>query len=320
MAGPTTTTTVNGGWDPGGTGGGEIDTSTIYWQTQPTVAYHAINDWASGLDPSMGQAKGGVARPGAERVVPAEPFQVTGGLFGTKIPLSQEQRIPGTPATYQTLKDALADMHTWAPEKLNAYTKALYAGGFYPNSAYAKGAAPPNGRVVTAEDRAATINLISSAQSYLQPDGKGGFKIIKTIKEIMDESIAAGLGNEKMKSNQGQQPQGQVYNVVTSDPATLRDQVTKVGQAILGRALEPHEQAALVDQMMAAERSPQEAAIKAGQTADTGGDVRLATARVDTEARLKEKVKSQNPNEAQAYSEMNYVNVMRQMIGGTGAA
>jgi hypothetical protein len=68
--------------------------------------------------------------------------------------------------------------------------------------------------------------------------------------------------------------------------------------------------------MLQREKAPQEAAIQAGQTADTGSDVRLATARVDAEAQLKEKLRAQNPTEAGAYDELNYFNVLKQALKG----
>lgn len=305
----------------GSAGGGEIgDPSVIYNQSQPIIALHQIMDWVNNVDPNMGQARGGATRPTS--AIPDSYTRGPGGGGGLgsfqsaylNPASSYVNRSPGRAGTgpqYVKLNDALADLHTLKPEQLTQKTQQLYAAGFYPDKSYAKGSPPPNGRVVTNEDTMAMMNLISTAQRYIKPDGT----IIKTIDEILSESTAAGLGQEKLKSGAGS-VQGQTYTVTTSDPATLRQQVTKVGQALLGRALNDSEQAALVDQMLAAERTPQEAAIQAGQTNDAGSDVRLATARVDAQARMEERIKSQNVNEATAYSEMNYVNVMREMIGG----
>lgn len=279
--------------------GGQVDTRAIYLQGEPTSSRYDLVNWAYGLQTGQGQAFGGTNKYQPERDV-----QTSSGTY----------KQPALPSTTMTLQTTLSMIHNLPPDKLAGYTQRLYAAGFYPDRAYSKGALPPNGRVVTQEDIAATINLLSSAQGYVELNADGTERVIKTIDEIINESISAGVG--KQKSATGGQTQGSVYQVTTSDPASIRDQVTKVGQALLGRALNDSETAALVDQMLAAERGPQEAAIQAGQTADTGGDVRLATARVDTEARLKAQIQNQNPDEATAYAEMNYVNIMRQMMGG----
>lgn len=304
-------------------GGGAAagDPKTIYNQAEPVVAASEAMNWARGLQTGQGQAQGGAVRATPGRIISHPTARFTPGLLGMKYTPGEVD--PGAPNKYQTLNDAISQIHNFSQETLTQYTQRLYAAGLYPDKSYAKGAKPPSGRVVTDEDVTATTNLIATAQRYIQIDrdqsgNVTGQRIIKTIDEIINEFTAAGEGDRKLKA--ATQKQGQVYTVTISDPADIRAQVTRIGQAILGRALSDSEQAALVDQMLAAERSPQEAAIQAGQASDNGGDVRLATARVDTEARLQEKIKAQNPNEAAAYSEMNYVNIMREMIGGGNAS
>lgn len=288
-----------GGTTTTGTGLSTDQKRAIYLGEEAVTPRTDLINWAYGLNSGQGQAFGGTGKAQPERDVPT-----SGGLIHQ----------PALPTRTMTLNDTLSQLHNLPPEALAAYTQRLYAAGMYPDRAYAKGAAPPNGKIITNDDIAATINLLSTAQGYVQLNADGSERVIKTIDEIINESMAAGLGQQKLKS--GGSTQGRVYQVETSDPASIREQVTKVGQAILGRALNDQETAALVDQMLSAESGPQEAYIKAGQQSDAGGDVRLATARVDTEARLKAQIQAQNPNEAQAYSEMNYVNVMRQMIDG----
>jgi len=304
MAGSTTSTTSSTDW-MGGTGGatGVVDTRAIYMQAEPVSSRYDLVNWAYGLNTGQGQAFGGQSKGQPERDV-----QTSGGTIHQ----------PALPTTTMTLNGMLSQLHNLPPDKLLSYTQSLYAAGLYPDRAYAKGTPPPNGKILTQDDIAATINLLSTAQGYVELNPDGSERVIKTIPEIINESIGAGLGQEKLKA--GGKTQGSVYSVQTSDPATIREQVTKVGQAILGRALNDDESQALVDQMLAAEKGPDEAAIQAGQIADQGGDVRLATARVDTEARLKAKIATQNPVEALAYSQMNYVNIIRQMIGSGDAS
>ena len=136
------------------------------------------------------------------------------------------------------------------------------------------------------------------------------------MSEILQERIDAKQGQSLIDQNVSGQ-QGSVYRVTTDDPATLRATVTKTAQAILGRAVSSQEQDALVEKMLAAERAPQEAAIQAGQTADTGSDVRLATAQVDAQAQLGEQMKAQHPDQAGAYQELNYYNMLTKMLGGS---
>lgn len=290
------------GWNPGTTSQTGLTPEqkrAIYMGEEAVSPRSDLVNWAYGLSTGQGQAFGGTGKAQPERQV-----QTSGGMITQ----------PALPTTTLTLNSTLSQIHNLPPEALSQYTQRLYAAGFYPDRAYAKGAAPPNGKILTQDDISATINLLSTAQGYVQLNPDGSENVIKTIDDIINESIGAGLGQQKLATSGAKQ--GSVYQVTTDDPATLREQVTKVGQALLGRALDSSETAALVDQMLNAEKSPQEQAIQAGQLADTGGDVRLATARVDTEARLREQIKNQNPNESQAYAEMNYVNIMRQMIDG----
>jgi hypothetical protein len=286
-------------WDMDSSGTAATDTTAILGD---------VFGWIMGIPSSASGDLGAFTEGALSRGGPGRDINVT-DIQGQTRPVS----IGATPPTVSTLNSFLGQLHNLPPDQLYNFTSRLYAAGLYPDRAYAKGAAPPNGTVVTENDIAATVNLISTAQRYVQRNPDGSRNVIKTIDEIINESIAAGTGADKAKGLQGP---GQVYQVTTSDPATLREQVTKVGQILLGRALGTDEQAALVDQMLAAERGPQESMIQAGQMADTGGDIRLATARVDAEARLREQIRNQNPDEAQAYAEMNYVNIMREMIGG----
>lgn len=290
-------------WNPGGGSGSTqlsaADKRKIYLGEEAVSPRVDLVNWAFGLQTGQGQAFGGTGKAQPERQV-----VTTGGTITQ----------PAIPSRTMSLNDTLSQLHNLPPDKLLAYQQRLYSAGFYPDRAYSKGAVGPNGKVVTQDDIVATINLLSSAQGYVQLNSDGTERVIKTIDEIINDSIAAGIGQSKAAT--GGANQGRVFQVETSDPATIRQQVTKVGQAILGRALNDQESAALVEQMLAAERAPSEQYINAARSTDTGGDVRLATARVDTEARLREQVKAQNPTEATAYSEMNYVNIMRQMIGG----
>lgn len=280
------------------------DRASIWRQQEPAATAYEVVNWAYGLQTGQGQAFG------------SETKGIPGGQFDTRTPTG-----PGSvtmvqaPSKTVTVNEALSQLHNLPPDKLQQYQNRLYAAGFYPDRAYTKGAVPPNGKIVSNEDVIATINLMSAGQRYTQVNSDGSVRTIKTIDEIINESIAAGLGQQKVDSSTSQQ-QGRVYGIQTSDPATLRGQVKKVGQAILGRALNEQEEAALVTQVLNMEKGPQQAAITAGRTSDTGTDVTLATAQVDSEARLREMVEAQNPTEATAYAEMNYVNVMRQMIGG----
>lgn len=308
-----------------GGGGSTVDRQSIYNQAEPAIAASDAVNWAWGLSTGQGQMIGGQTRPTDPQKVfgVGPPVPGKGGSLSTSLNrIPRYFQAPGQPATYKSLDAALTQLHSLPPDKLKAYTQKLYAAGLYPDSAYSKGQLPPSGQVVTDTDVKATINLIATAQRYIEydrdPQGNViGRKIHKTIDEIINEFTAAGEGQNKLKQGSAK-TQGSVYQVTTSDPATIRSQVTSVARALLGRDVNDQEQAALVEQMLNAERAPQEAAIKAGQQADAGGDVRLATARVDTEARLKERLQAQNPAEAQAYGEMNYVNIMRQMIGGGG--
>lgn len=306
-------------------GGGGTDRSSIYNQAAPAIAASDAVNWAWGLSQGQEQIIGGQTKdtPGQKVFGIGKPVPGKGGSLSTALSgTPRYYQTPGQPATYTSLDAALTQLHGLPPDKLKAYTQKLYAAGLYPDSAYSKGQLPPSGLVVTDTDVKATINLISTAQRYIEydrdADGKViGRKVRKTIDEIINEFTAANEGQKKLEQAAAQR-QGSVYQVTTSDPATIRSQVTSVARALLGRDVSDQEQAALVDQMLNAERAPQEAAIRAGQQADAGGDVRLATARVDTEARLKERLEAQNPAEAQAYGEMNYVDIMRQMIGGGG--
>lgn len=290
-------------WNPGGTTGTQLTPEqkrSIYLGEEAVSPRVDLVNWAFGLQTGQGQAFGGTGK-----AQPARDVQTSGGVI----------KQPAIPSRTMTLNDTLSQLHNLPPDKLLAYQQRLYAAGFYPDRAYSKGATGPNGKIVTQDDVVATINLLSTAQGYVQLNADGSERVIKTIDEIINDSISAGIGQNKASS--GGASQGRVFSVETSDPATIRQQVKRVGQAILGRALNEHEEAALVEQMLSAERAPSDQYITAARQTDTGQDVRLATARVDTEARLKEKIQAENATEAAAYSEMNYVNIMREMIGGT---
>jgi len=214
------------------------------------------------------------------------------------------QVVPGK-NDVKSVTDAVAMLYQYPPDRLAELSQRMYAAGFYPPQSYAKGAKPPSGKVLDDYTRAAAINLFQTTV---------GYNGTKSVGEVLDAFSQAGVGADKMAK--AQQSQGHVYNITTDDPATLRATVTKVAQSILGRSVTDDEQSALVDQMMKAEAKPAEAAIQAGEVADTGGDVRLATARVDAQAQLEEQLKAKNPLEAGAFQELNYYNVLSQALKG----
>lgn len=207
----------------------------------------------------------------------------------------------------KSLTDAVGMLYQYPEDKLADLTRRMYAAGMYPPQSYAKGAKPPTGKVMDDFTRAAAINLFQTVVSY---QGQ------KSVGQVLDEFSQAGVGQDKIAKAQQAQGAGHVYNVTTDDPATLRASVTKTAQALLGRDVSDQESDALVKLMIEREKAPQQAAITAGTMADTGSDVTLATARVDAEAQLSERLKAQNPTEASAYSELNYYNVLHQALKG----
>lgn len=283
------------------------DPTAIRNQTEPTVPLYSIWQQITGTDGGLGQAQGLRARP-YDKQETSSQLNVTGGLMGVNMqqPFKTTTKTVNVPAQHVTLNQALSEMHNWPPEKLAQWTARLYNAGFYADKAYGKGEKPPSGKVVTQDDIYATVNLISTAQRYGDT---------KTIDEIIQDFTTAGEGQKKLDAQQ-KKAQGQVYNIVTDDPATLRANVTKVAQAVLGRQVTEEEQNALVNRMIQAEKAPQQAQVTAGQKADQGGDVILETARVDAEARLKEKLEADHGAEAGAYKELNYFNALSQALRG----
>lgn len=207
-----------------------------------------------------------------------------------------------------SLRDAMANLHTMDEKQLGDLTQRMYAAGFYKDAVYSKGHPPPNGKVVDDDTLYAAYNLYSTTARYAGN---------KSATDVLNEFAQQGEGQKKITNAQSK-TQGQVYTVTSDDPATLRAQVTKTAQVLLGRSVSDTERDALVSLMVQQEQAPQQAAIQAGQTADTGSDVRLATARVDAKARLNEKLKADNSTETQAYSQLNYYNVLSQALKGNG--
>lgn len=241
----------------------------------------------------------------------------TGGEWGTGEETSDKYRFRGdlmktggTANDVRTLRDAMNWAMRLDEKQLGMFTNAMYAAGFYHDSQYAKGSQPPNGLTFDDQAQFAAMSLYKEVVKYNAANPQNP----KSMPELLKERIDAAEGQKKIDSTAG--GQGQVYQVVTSDPATLRATVTSVAQKLLGRNVSEAEQNALVETMLQAERAPQEAAINAGQTAEGGTDIRLQQARIDAEARMNEKIKAENPNEVEAYAEMNYANVLRQMMEG----
>lgn len=222
--------------------------------------------------------------------------------------------IGATQNDVRSLRDAMSWVQKLDAGQVSNLASRLYAAGLYHPSNYSKGGKPPNGKVVDDQMQYAALQLFQAvvAQNTTHPGSE------KSMSEILDERIKAGAGQSLIDQAASQQ-KGSVYRVTTDDPATLRATVTKTAQAILGRAVTDDEQNALVERMLKAERSPQEAAINAGQTADTGSDVRLATAQVDAQAQLEEQLRAQHPDQAGAYDQLNYYNMLTKMLGGGGA-
>lgn len=220
----------------------------------------------------------------------------------------------GTQNQTKTVRDAMMWVRTLPQDQLSNFTSAMYAAGYYPSTTYTKSGKPPSGKVFDDYDQYAALKLYQDVVSY----NAANPNTPKSMQDILKDRIDKKVGQSQIDQNAAQTP-GQVYKITTDDPATLRASVTKTAQAILGRAVTDDEQNALVEKMLAAEKAPQEAVIGAGETAQTGSDVRLATAQVDAQAQLEEQLKAKHPGEAGAYAELNYYNMLSNMLGG-GAA
>lgn len=219
----------------------------------------------------------------------------------------------GTQDDVKSLRDAVNWIQTLEPGHMQQFTTALYAAGYYPDSDYGKNPNQPvgGGKVFDEHAQYGARALFDDVVKYnvANPTNQ------KSMMEILQDRINNKVGQTKIESSTQATP-GKAYDITVDDPATLRAQVVRTGQAILGRALNDKETDALVQKMTQAEVTPQKAMIQAGQDAETGGDVILQQARVDAQARMAESMKAQNPDEAGAYSELNYSSMLMNMLGG----
>jgi hypothetical protein len=220
----------------------------------------------------------------------------------------------GTKPNIMTLNDAMNWMQTLDPGKMTGMNNALFAAGYYPTQDYGKTPNPPAGGGQVFDDHAqyAARSLFMDVIRYntANPNNQ------KSMNEILQDRIDKKTGQSMIDTATSQTP-GKVFQVTTDDPATLRATVVRTAQAILGRNVTDDESNALVNMMTKAEVTPQMAAINASQTAQTGPDVVLQQAQVDAQARLAEQVKAQNPDEAGAYAQLNYTNMLTNMLGGS---
>ncbi len=244
-----------------------------------------------------------------------QPGAAVGGFAGS-VPNRFSGNITktgGTQDDIRTLRSALNWVHTLDPGQTQQFTTALYAAGFYPDGDYGKNPNAPaaGGQIFDDHAQYAARALFDEVVKYNLANPQNP----KSMQEILQDRIAKQTGQSKIDDATKSGP-GTAYEVTVDDPATLRAQVVRTGQAILGRALNDNETDALVAKMTQAEKAPQMAKVEAGQQAQTGGDVVLQQARVDAEARMAEQMKSQNPDEAGAYAQLNYSTMLMNMLGG----
>ena len=90
------------------------------------------------------------------------------------------------PDQVNNMRDAVAQLYTYPPDKLADIQNRMYAAGFYPPQSYAKGASLPNGKVVDDYTRAAAVNLFSTVVGYNQT---------KTVGEVLDPLCDLHVGN-----------------------------------------------------------------------------------------------------------------------------
>lgn len=291
--------------------GGATSVETVYTPGQWATDIYNLGAAETQADVFMarGQTQYGYDREG-------KPVQDLGNGFqygGFNSYQGSIVKVGGTQNDIRNLRSAMGWVQTLDPGRLSQFTTALYSAGYYPDGDYGKNPNAPaaGGQVFDEHAQYAARALFDDVVKYNLANPQNQ----KSMSEILQDRISKQTGQSKIDDATKKTP-GQVYEVTVDDPATLRAQVVRTAQAILGRAVNDHETDALVAKMTQAEKDPQMARVQAGQQAQAGGDVVLQQARVDAEARIGEQIKQQDPNEAGAYAQLNYGTMLMNMLGG----
>jgi len=165
----------------------------------------------------------------------------------------------------QTLRDALNAWNTMDPAQLEQLQRQLYDGGFYPRTYYTRGQEPPYGDLNDTAGFAAYRSLLRTAASSK-----------RSLSDVLD----AG-GAYKGLASQGPSAAvtGLFHEYPLSDPAQLRDDVTKAAVDVLGHNLSPADRDALVNKIVGLQQAKgqeQAAAKSAAITAQAGGTAQAA--------------------------------------------